>query len=1089
MVTSQAQALEQLRRGQGVERLAERGWWRALAAARAMEGGGQAVGAWQLGHRLGAGGAGVVHSASHASGTRTAAIKILRDPLDPTSLHREARVIARLAHPGIVRLIDAGTALSGPWSVGEGLPWLAMERAAGGPLTPFCGVLPWHEVKQIVEAILGALAHAHARGVLHLDLKPDNVLVHRVATGFQVKLADFGLATFGLPAERRLQGTPAYMAPEQWRADSALFGPPTDIYALGCLVAALVRGAAPFSGDSSGQRLAHLSARPEIAPRIAAPKRLEAWLLRALAKDPAERFPTAAHARAALADLGPLVDATASAFEASAEATLFLDELDAAPAAEVADVMEALAVPQLRLPATGRRREPLPPVPPPGTAFWGAARAPIAGREVEQDVLWEALLKAVEGATVVRVGIRGHRGVGALALGRWLVERVHEEGACRVLRVASGQPHEDPLRMALIAGAGIAGDADDAHARICRWLGLAWDDPIAATCISAVERTVDAVEAWRQLIQSEAIRGPVVVAIEDARAAERLAPIWETLKGPVLAMFVRASTAVDVEVSLGRLPVDTVRVLLERAARLDPVLASQVAHHTGGLPGYALAVVANMIKVSALVQGPSGLTRLESVELGLPRDQAELWEERVQSAVQAPADLAALERGAVLGLVVATEEFWRVAHYTDPELPLRAATAGLGSMEDDGLWRFAPEARERLLSTARRGGRLEGHHAAIAAVVPADEPGRRAQHLLLAGLPERALADLLSEASHCLLRGDVQLALAAAEQWERCVEELELGADDPRRVDGALVSAEVYEALARREDVQRVVRGVLDRSQGSVRVRLLILLARARGMLDAYAESEALNLQALDLARELGDGELEAKALWNLSFALRFLGRGTEALGVLRESCAAWARCGTALGAAMAARGRASLALLDRDALAGAEGYARAYESFGRAGHAIDARVCAYLACNAYRWAGDLEAAWPLALRSVSAAPSNRRRAYALTLAGLAWARGHRELARREYELAMMRSPGDDETAQSTRLLLVASTAEESKVRELLALVLEGEAIGGHHLADMAWHCRHAAHSCDQVGRTELAAELHGHAERLRAAWMCGDAS
>ncbi len=209
---------------------------------------------------------------------------------------REARAAGRLSHPGIVTVFDVGES--------DGVPYLAMEYLEGKTLDAFTTPetrLPLPEVVALVAQAADALHFAHGRaGIVHRDIKPGNIL--RVAPG-RVKILDFGLAKTPLTSmtqDGTVLGTPSYMAPEQVRG-GAVDGR-ADLFSLGVVLFELVTGQKPFPGDSVSTvlyRIVH--EEPQLPPPTPAgvPQGLHAFLQRALAKDPADRFPDAsAFARA-----------------------------------------------------------------------------------------------------------------------------------------------------------------------------------------------------------------------------------------------------------------------------------------------------------------------------------------------------------------------------------------------------------------------------------------------------------------------------------------------------------------------------------------------------------------------------------------------------------------------------------------------------------------------------------------------------------------------------------------------------------------------------------------------------------------------
>ena len=254
---------------------------------------------------LGMGASGVVHRAVQERPRREVAIKVLRlDTLVPGQVARfqnEAEILARLAHPGIAQVFEAGVA---PSPAGQ-LPWIAMELVRGRELTRWvreARPAP-REVVGLFVALCEAVQHAHTLGIVHRDLKPSNVLV--TAAG-QPKVLDFGIARALVDeratAERTrtglVMGTLAYMAPEQARGVTGAVGPASDVYALGVMLFEALAGRLPLELEAldvlagvrlvcEGEPLRLRSLRPELSPD------LETILLKALEKDPLRRYASA----------------------------------------------------------------------------------------------------------------------------------------------------------------------------------------------------------------------------------------------------------------------------------------------------------------------------------------------------------------------------------------------------------------------------------------------------------------------------------------------------------------------------------------------------------------------------------------------------------------------------------------------------------------------------------------------------------------------------------------------------------------------------------------------------------------------------
>ncbi len=262
-------------------------------------------GRYELHRRLGRGGMAEVFLARDQLLDRPVAVKVLfpefaTDPSFVERFRREATAVANLSHPNIVSVYD--------WGEADGTYFIVMEYVDGRTLSEVLraeGPLHPDRVADIGSDVAAALGFAHRNGVVHRDTKPGNVLV--TASG-QVKVADFGIARAmtadpddDLTQVGTVMGTATYFSPEQARGESV--DPRSDIYSLGCVLYELVVGRPPFTGDSPvAIAYKHVQESP-VPPRhhnIELPVAIEAIILKCLAKNPANRYPSAEDLRADL---------------------------------------------------------------------------------------------------------------------------------------------------------------------------------------------------------------------------------------------------------------------------------------------------------------------------------------------------------------------------------------------------------------------------------------------------------------------------------------------------------------------------------------------------------------------------------------------------------------------------------------------------------------------------------------------------------------------------------------------------------------------------------------------------------------------
>jgi hypothetical protein len=405
------------------------------------------AGRYQVRREIGRGGMGIVLLCRDLIADERVALKLLirpgvkMRPEDAWWFQEEARALAGLSHPAIVRARDFG-------SLEDGTPYLAMDAVPGRSLHEWIylahtdGLLPWPIVWSCVDQVLGALAHAHSRGVIHGDLKPSNVLLdippvldsvdgELPAPG--VYVLDLGLAWLmqdrvdhrldgGREAEPTVRwgaGTPGWMAPEQIRFAAPHIGPATDLYALGCILFALLSDREPYVGSNDELLQQHKSGpvpEPSIPPGV--PQEVASFVMRLMAKRPWHRFEFAGDARRVWRRFAPSAEGVAAA---------------ATPVPLGAVAREALASNQqasASSPDVMGAAEPQPTT----TGLLSLRPSPFVARAFERSRLLEVVAEVAERGGHRLVLLTGEAGVGKSRLAEWLCEEVHERALMVPLR-------------------------------------------------------------------------------------------------------------------------------------------------------------------------------------------------------------------------------------------------------------------------------------------------------------------------------------------------------------------------------------------------------------------------------------------------------------------------------------------------------------------------------------------------------------------------------------------------------------------------------------------------------------------------------
>jgi tetratricopeptide (TPR) repeat protein len=751
-------------------------WTEATARRRAT------ADRFELRMPIGVGGFGEVWRALDTTTQETVAIKVLQrdlahEPASRSLLLDECRMVGRLMHPSVVRLVDVGTlgpqverATGGRCVAGS--PYVAMELLDGGSLASLVrSPAGWEPVRRALREILEALRHAHARGVVHLDLKPANVLF-RERDGRAV-VCDFGIAwSRHDEREPRFAGTLAYASPEQLVCDARAVGPWSDLFALGCVAWELVAGAPPFSGRTVAERMFQKPC--DFVPRFEVPEGLEAWLHRALAASPRQRFRSAAEA------LGALCPESVS---------------HGVP--EGWRDGEPHVSPELVPPTLTRVPE-----------FLGVAPTGMIGRDAERSELWRRAREVVDRGLPHHVELVGPAGAGKRRLATWLSERLAELDAFETVWVREDESIGD----ALVRHLRIEGVAPRRARESLSWAGEA----LAAAVSEAVVESAGGVEIgappWTALLEAMAARSPILLVLE-----EHVAP--SGLRGPLVTLRLtrRAQHAPEGATTI---PLDELSeaeaVELARAAGAKA--PERVAAATPRLPGWILDRHAEASARSEAAASPDRIGRLG----------AQICEPEVR----------ALE---VLGFVegpIATRVWERIARAVGAAPTWQAIDAlvrlGLGQLEAGRISVPCPRIRDAFARRARSRARAI-HLASASTFASADDVGGHlalaANHWIAAGEVARALDPLGRAAEKALRRLDLVEAASLATTHSAACDELGLADHDPRRFTPTIVLAEHAHHSGSLEDVERwVARGLVmaDRAERpDLRARVLHVHARA----------------------------------------------------------------------------------------------------------------------------------------------------------------------------------------------------------------------------------------------------------------------
>jgi hypothetical protein len=827
----------------------------------------------------------------------------------------EILAVARLAHPAIVPVYDLVHAE-------DGTALLVMALCPGVSLGSFIPERPaWPFVRSVLAQALDALAYAHARGVLHLDIKPDNLLVDTTAGDPRVTLLDFGIARItqhaSIQEHFKILGTLEYMAPEQCTGSPERFGPWTDLFALGAVAFELCSGERPFVASATPaallQRVTRRAPPLPLSPDV--PPAFAKLCAKMLDPDPAERPLSSADVRAALFD-----------------------------------------EPETRV------RRSFAKDPPPGAyGLFGLREVPLLGREEERRAIHEVLESArTEGRTTIAV-LEGPAGVGKSRIARDAVEGAEEQGrafgmttswsadgmngGCRALLVnlfeARGGHPEDVAERVSLFTARFGGESD----RFAREVSLVLFPPPAAAPDADLPLRV-AVEAIARVARSR----PVVLWLEDVQWSrlEAVALVCAvSMHDPPLPVAIVATARIEemprrtqydalvAELSARRVPVarldsGATRALVRGLLDVDEELCDLFAARAEGNPLFVTQLLRQLVHADALERRDGRYRLSREVDLeSVPADIGAIWQRRIELSGADPRHLAAL---AIVREQVQLEAARAIGPALGEDVDRSIAAALAAGLLDvrRGAYAWVHQLlRAYLLARVAREDVARMHAIAADVLAPLvgqeDVQEERARHLALAGEERRACKALLDAGLWSARRADPVPRRARFDQllvWTRDAGLVDL--EVRALAELAMHHADVGEAELANERIAEAGSLLLNLDHELERlVRQAGWVALRRGhvarLQGRREEGAQANRDALALGTASQDPEVVAHALLQIGLEHLRSGRRAEAREPLLEGAAIYRARRDGAGEAQALRvlagtesGEAALATAER---------------------------------------------------------------------------------------------------------------------------------------------------------------------------------
>ncbi len=895
------------------------------------------LGPFEIHEVIGKGGMGVVFCGQHTATRVPVAIKVITrrgasHPHFRRSMHNEVRAVAALDHPGVIRVFDYGEIPAAAEELTGGAlraesPYFAMELVPHGSLVDLVGRVDWAQGKAILLSLLDALAHSHARDVIHRDIKPGNILIDEWGGRVIPRLADFGLAfAHNSPTDAsRSIGTPQYMAPEQIETPWREHGPWSDLYSLGCVAYELFCGRKMFQGKSVIAIFKqHLDGtRRPWRTVVRTPEGFDEWLARMLARDATDRFQCAADA---------------------ARALLALDDSDLPDVRPPAQTEHNFA---MVMPVLGqgapvdhdelsfpKRRTPSMRLVGAGLGLFGLREHSLVGRRAELDLLFETFRKVKsEGAKAV--AIFGSEGIGKSKLAGSFAERLAELGLAVPLKVAlsdDGGNHglaqlfASLFRVLGASRVEVAGIIRDRLAQLGCHDTFLWKAAaeLVSPVVSDSEQTGGfefasqglRTETALQLLKLHAEGRPLVVVVDDAhRDAEFVRFVQEVLaRGAGLQiLFVMTvseealATRPEVREALERAP-QSARIrrvdlhpldevshleLVQNLLHLTGDVAVELASRTAGNPRFATSLVGDWVERGVLTVDETGFVPRADVLGRIPDSMVEVWDSRLNFVLQeVPSSRFALEIAAALGSEVVFDEWAAICRSqrvrVESEFVAQLFAHRLAEEERD-RWRFThPGIAESLRRGAEEVGRWAHWKAVCASYL--ESTGRRrvevleriGRYWLEANEFENAVEPLVSAADLRERQGDYVAAERALSAAVQAVEKARHGAGRSRRLAELWVTrARTYAGWGRPDESLRWARKAWEAASNEgwtdITVKSVVYIALAKQWMGAKDSLQWLERGFAALDFITGEFRSDGRALVALAYVATSQGRFAEA--------------------------------------------------------------------------------------------------------------------------------------------------------------------------------------------------------------------